>query len=154
MTPEPPARRSPALPTAAPADTPAGIASTDPLFPLFLEVLRRKGHVTFLIADLGDDCGLVNKDRSAIVLDSGNDQAAMRATVAHELQHLACPDLPDEEIERMAAEMLVPLPDALSAAQVRGGVRAVAERLGVDPQLVAARIRSIVAEPDGARGVG
>lgn len=147
MTAAPPPKRSPA----PSAELPTGPAA-DPLFPLFLEVLRRKGHVTFLLAELGDRCGIVNKDRSVVVLDTGNDEAAMRATVAHEMHHLTCPECPDEEIEQMTAELLVPLPDAM-AAQMQG-VRSVAERLGVDPQLVAARIRTIIADRDAADGVG
>lgn len=141
MPPLPPPSRSPG-------------SAPDPLWPLFLDVLRHRGHVTFMVADLGEACGIVNLDRSVIVLDRRNDQAVMRSTVGHELEHLDCPDCPEAEIEQMTAELLVPLPEALAAAQLTVGVHAVADRLGVDPQLVRARIRSVTAEQDAAGGVG
>lgn len=146
MTPEPPPRRSPGTPTTS--------AAPDVMWPLFLDVLRKRGHVTFMLADLADQCGRVYFDHSVVVLDRANDPAAMRSTTAHELQHLDCPDCDEDEIEDRTARLLVPLPAALAAAQIHGGARAVADRLGVDPQLVHARIRSIAADGDAASGVG
>lgn len=128
----------------------------DPLLPLFLEVLRARGHVSFVLTDLGDRCGMVELDKSIIVLDAANTTAAMRATICHELLHLHCDDCPEEEIEDMTAGILVPLADALAAAADAGAdLTRVAARLGVDEQLVRARLRSIPQQQQGyADGVG
>lgn len=128
----------------------------DPVLPLFLDVLRDRGHVTFVLADLpADRCGMVELDKAVVVLDGRNTEAQHRATIAHELHHLACPDCPEHEVEEMTAEILVPIADALAAAATAGAdLTQVAARLGVDPQLVRARIRSIPTGAETADGVG
>ena len=136
---------------------PGSLPGPDPVFPLFLDVLRKHGRVSFVLADdLDGRCGMVNFDQAVIVLDAGNDCGAMRSTIAHELGHLDCPECPDDEIEQMTAERLVPLTDALAAAHAADSadmIRHVANRLGVDTQLVRARIRDIPTQGT-ADGVG
>lgn len=126
----------------------------DPLLPLFLDVLRTRGHVTFVLAeDLGERCGLAELDRSVVVLNGRNDIATHRATICHELLHLDCDECPEDEVEQMAAEILVPLPAALSAI-AGADIDQVAAVLGVDRQLVRARMRSVPSESETADGVG
>lgn len=128
----------------------------DPLLPLFLDVLRARGHVTFMLSEsIGDHCGLAELDQSVIVLNERNDTATQRATICHELLHLDCGECPEDQVEQMAAEILVPLHDALAArAHTGANLATVAARLGVDPQLVRARIRSLPSGSEAADGVG
>lgn len=127
----------------------------DPVLPLFLDVLRARGHITFVLADnLGHRCGMAELDRSIIVLDAANTVAEHRATITHELVHLQCGECPEHEVEQIAASILIPLEDALAAAATAGAdITDVAARLGVDEQLVRARIRSIP-QQGTADGVG
>lgn len=119
------------------------------MWPLFLDVLRAHGTVTFLLADLAGRHGLVELDKAIIALDRGNTAPEMRATIAHELHHLECPDCSDDDVEAMTAELLVPLPAALAAA---GGADpdTIAANLFVDPKLVRARLRSLEPRRDSA----
>lgn len=115
--------------------------SPDPMLPLFLDVLREQRYVTFVLADdLGDHCGLLDREHHVVFLDARNSVGVQRATIGHELHHMACPDSPEDQIEAMTAALLVPLTDALT---VRAGadLAEVADRLGVDPALVRARLR-------------
>lgn len=126
----------------------------DPLLPLFLDVLRTRGHITFVLAeDLGERCGLAELDRSVVVLNGRNDTATQRATICHELLHLDCGECPEDEVEQLAAEILVPLPAALSAI-AGADIDQVAAVLGVDRQLVRARMRSLPSGSETADGVG
>lgn len=128
----------------------------DPLLPVFLGILRTWKQVTFMLADdLGGRCGITNLDTAVIILDAHNSDAAMRATILHEMLHLESADSPDEEVERRTAELLVPSHEALAAARTPGAdIRQIAARLGVDVQLVRARIRSIPTQSETADGVG
>lgn len=115
-------------------------SSPESLFGLLLAALREHRIITFVVADLGGDrCGLVDRQDNVIFLEETNTDGAMRATVAHELHHLVCPQCPEDEIEAMTAEMLVPLSDAL-AAQAGADVDQIAARLVVDPALIRARM--------------
>lgn len=132
---------------------PGGVALS--LMPVFLDALRAHRQITFALADdLGPHCGLTNLDDAVVFLSAANTDGEMLATIGHELHHLACQDCPDDEIEYMTAEVLVPLPDALAA--ITGDVARVAARLGVDTALVRARIRTLPEQRDGGdqRGVG
>lgn len=123
-------------------------SSPEPLFGLLLAALREHRIITFVIADLGGDrCGLVDRQDNVIFLEGSNTDGAMRATVAHELHHLVCPECPEDEIEAMTAEMLVPLSDAL-AAQTGADVDQIAARLVVDPALVRARMGDLGDTPE------
>jgi Zn-dependent peptidase ImmA (M78 family) len=125
------------------------------VLPLFLDVLRDRGHVSFVLADLDNRCGMVELDKSVIVLDASNTVAEMRSTICHELLHLHCDECPEDEVEEMTAGILVPLQDALAAAAEAGAdIAQVAARLGVDEQLVRARLRSIPHQQGYADGVG
>lgn len=141
------------VPRALPVSSPHHDGS-DPLLPLFLDVLRARRMVTFVLAeDLGERCGIVELDESVIVLNGRNDTATQRATICHELLHLDCDDCPEHEIEQMTAEILVPLPAALQASR-GAGIDQVAAALGVDRQLVRARLRSLPTGSEAADGVG
>lgn len=131
----------------------ASTPDTDPVLPVFLQVLRERGTLTFILADLGTRAGIVALDKNVIVLNETNTDGAHRATICHELLHLHCGECPEHEIERMTAELLVPLPDALAAANT-GDITRLADRLGVDPQLVRNRIRALTADAEHRDGVG
>ena len=106
-----------------------------------LDALRTYRTLTFVLADdLGERCGITNLDAGTVFLHADNDDGEMAATIQHELLHLTCPECPEEEIEYLAAERLVPLGDALSAA-ASGEWAATAAALGVDVQLLKARLR-------------
>lgn len=120
------------------------------LLTTLLDALRARQQITLvLVPDLGPYCGRTNLHDGVVFLDGRNSDAAQHATLTHELIHLACPECPEDDVERQAAELLVPLPDAL-AAQADGDLRAVAARLRVDEQLVRARLRA----PDAQEGRG
>jgi hypothetical protein len=111
--------------------------SPDPMLPVLLDVLEGRRTITLVLADdLDGRYGLTDKVDGTIFLDRGNTLGEHRATLVHELLHLARPDLSDEKIEALAAEMLVPLASAMASVDVQ----AVADTLGVDPQLVRARL--------------
>lgn len=111
--------------------------SPDPMLPVLLDVLEERRTITLVLADdLDGRCGLTDKIDATIFLDRGNTLGEHRATLVHELLHLARPDLSDEKIEALAAEILVPLASAMASVDVQ----AVADTLGVDPQLVRARL--------------
>lgn len=120
----------------------------NPLIPVFRDVLRRYGRITFVHVEpgeLGDDrCGevIATDDHAWIFLDGGGTVGEFTATVAHELSHLDHPEEDDDAvIESCAAELLIPLDEAL-AAITRDQIEAVARRHGVDSQLVRARVRT------------
>ena len=111
--------------------------SPDPMLPVLLDVLEERRTITLVLADdLKGRCGLTDKKDGTIFLDRGNTLGEHRATLVHELLHLARPDLSDQKIEALTAEMLVPLTSAMGSADLQ----AVADTLGVDAQLVRARL--------------
>lgn len=126
-----------------PTPPPHEQACPDPVLPVFVEALRSRGTITFALADLGKHAGLVDIDGGVVFLDRGNSLGEMRATIAHELHHLNCPDCPEDEVEQMTAELLVPLHDALVAQAPGGDLQRIAARLGVDAKLVRARVRGL-----------
>lgn len=114
----------------------------DPLLPVLINVLRERRRLTFVLEDdLAGHCGLTNLEDGVVYLEAANTFGEMRATIGHELHHLLDPDSPEHEVEQLTAELLVPLPHAL-AAEANGDLAAVAEQLGVDTQLVRARLRA------------
>jgi hypothetical protein len=127
----------------------------DPVMLLLIEALERHIAVTIVMADdLGDEngrprSGLTDKQSATIFLRRDNAAGEQRATAAHELLHLICPELPEHTIESMAARLLVP--DDFADADVLD-VQAIADELCVDPQLVLTRIRDATAV-EGARQV-
>jgi hypothetical protein len=132
---------SPSSP-AGPADR--TVTATDPaaVMPLLVDALNAAPERTIslvLVDDLGPHCAITNLNRAVIYLDARCTPGELRATIAHELVHIACPDCDEEEVESRAARQLVPLADAVTAQP--GDLRAVAERLGVDAALVRARAR-------------
>lgn len=117
--------------------------SPDPMLPVLLDVLEERRTITLVLADdLNGRCGITDKIDATIFLDRGNTLGEHRATLVHELLHLARPNLSDQKIEALAAEMLVPLTSAMESADVH----AIAEALGVDAQLVRARLVAADAE--------
>lgn len=129
-----------------------------PLLPLFLQVLRDFGSITFVLADdLGTKlCGMTNLDAAVIYLSERNTDGEMLATIGHELAHLADPTASEETVERAAAAALISELAALRAVTT-GDLRSVAEQCGVDEQLVRARIRGnpfVALDEEGTRGVG
>lgn len=129
--------------------------SPDPILPVFLDALETHRRITFVLADdLGDHCGLTNLHEGVVFLHGANTLGEMRATITHELHHLACPDSDEHEVEEMTALLLVPLPEAL-AAQARGDLSGCADRLMVDTALIRARLRAADAgECGGLAGAG
>lgn len=123
--------------------------SPDPVLPIFIEALRSRRAITFALADLGNRAGLVDLQTGTVFLSADCSLGEFRATIAHELHHLNCPECPEDEVEQMTAELLVPLHDAL-IAQARGDLAEVAERLGVDVKLVRARMRGIAQSAEDA----
>lgn len=120
-------------------------ADRDPLLPVFMEALaaQRNRSITFVLVDNLGQCGLTNLDAGVVYLSAQNSYGEMRSTIAHELYHLLCPDdCTEDDIEARAAELLVPLSEAL-AAQARGDMVAAAEQLGVDTALLRARLRGL-----------
>lgn len=128
-----------------------------PLLPMFLQVLRDFGSITFVLADdLGSKlCGMTNLDTAVVYLSERNTDGEMLATIGHELAHLANPTASEAAVELAAAMALIPACDALRAAAT-GDLRSVADQCGVDEQLVRARIRGhlAVATEEEHRGVG
>lgn len=111
----------------------------DPVLPVLLDVLEERRTITLVLADdLDGRCGFTDKQDSVIFLDRANTLGEHRSTLVHELLHLARPELAEDKIEALTAELLVPLPDAL-AAVTHADLHAVADSLGVDAQLVKAR---------------
>lgn len=140
-------RRMPQPPQTPPVD-PDGrlVTATDPaaVMPLLVDALNAAPHRTLsivLVDDLGPYCAVTDPDSAVIYLDARCTPGEMRATIAHELVHIACPDCGEEEVESRAARQLVPLADAVAARP--GDLAAVAERLGVDAALVRARARDM-----------
>lgn len=116
--------------------------ASDPLLHILIGALERRTMVTLVLADdLDGRCGLTNKTDGVVFLDRHNTLGEMRATLAHELMHLLQPSWSEEKVEATVSEILVPLPAAL-AAQRHGTYEEVARRLGVDAQLVRARLRA------------
>ena len=118
--------------------------------PLFAAALRKHGRLVFVLADEGAlrGChGKVNLASAVVLLDAANSDGEMRATLAHELQHLLNPGASEDEVEAATAQQLVPLEAAMHAA-ASGDFAAVAEDLLVDEALVRARLR-----PDARRVV-
>lgn len=112
----------------------------DPMLPVLLEVLEERRYITLVLVDnLDGRCGLANKQDGTIFLSAENSVGEHRATLVHELLHLQRPELPDHKIEALTAEMLVPLDHAIAATN-GAGLHAVAATLGVDAQLVRARL--------------
>jgi Zn-dependent peptidase ImmA (M78 family) len=114
------------------------------MVPRFIAALRTRRKITFVLADrasLGGNYGLTDLDEAVVFLDESNTLGEMRSTIAHELTHLTYPTSSEEEVEAMAAEMLVPLADALEA-HARNAIEETAERLMVDGRLILARIRA------------
>lgn len=117
--------------------------SPDPMLPVLLDVLEERRTITLVLADdLNGRYGLTDKTDATIFLDRGNTLGEHRATLVHELLHLARPDLSDQKIEALTAEMLVPLSSAMASADAD----TIAEALGVDAQLVRARLVAADAE--------
>lgn len=124
----------------------------DPLYTTLIQALRSRGQITLVLApDLGPSCGITDLHDSVVFLDARNSDGAMLATLVHELIHLICPSCPDEDVEAQTAELLVPLPDAL-AARASGDLAALACRLGVDEQLIRARLRTLEAAAEDEAG--
>lgn len=121
-----------------------------PLLTTLLDALRARQQITLvLVPDLGPHCGLTDLHDGVVFLDGRDDDARQHATLTHELIHLTCPECPEDDVERQAAERLVPLSDAL-AAQTSGRYDEVARRLHVDAQLVRARVRAVTARDERA----
>lgn len=121
-------------------------SSPDPVLPMLIGALEQRRILTLVLADdLNGRCGLTNKTDAVVFLDRHNTPGEMRATIIHELMHLLQPGWPEEKVEAIVAEMLVPLPAALTARR-HGSFEDVAARLGVDAQLVQARLAAADAE--------
>jgi hypothetical protein len=117
--------------------------------PLLLAALRSRRRITFVLADrvtLGNRYGLTDLQESVVFLDETNTIGEMHATIVHEFTHLIYPNLSEEEVEAMAAELLVPLAVALEAHE-RNSIEETAERLVVDGRLIRARLRAAEATP-------
>lgn len=111
----------------------------DPVIPVLLDVLEERRTVTLVLADdLDGRCGFTDKHDAVIFLDRSNTLGEHRSTLVHELLHLAKPELAEDKVEALTAELLVPLPDAM-AAVTDADLCTVADSLGVDAQLVRAR---------------
>lgn len=123
----------------------------DPILPALLEVLGERRTLTLVLTDLQGCSGLTDRHQAVIFLDHSNSFGEQRATLLHELLHLARPDMTDPQIEALTAEMLVPLQDVIHA-QTPDEESAAAERLGVDAQLVRARLAAAETEPTVALG--
>lgn len=133
---------------------PSRCTYSDALFDILNDALKKHRRITFaLTGELINTCGITNLEHAVVFLSDANSQATMRATVAHELIHLLCQDCPDEEVEAMAAEALVPLPAALEAL-ASGSMSEVAARVGVDEQMMRARVRTIPLAGESQHGVG
>jgi hypothetical protein len=135
-----------------------------PVVPLFFAALHSRRTITFVLTDSdtlealaraaghdtrGGHYGLADLEEAVIYLDEANTTGEMRATITHEIAHLTYPTWSDEAVEAMAAELLVPLPDAIEAV-ARGAIEEVAERLAVDGHLIRARIRAAAGTPHTA----
>jgi O-methyltransferase involved in polyketide biosynthesis len=111
---------------------------------LLIEALERHRSVTIVLADdLGDHngqirTGLVDHDSATVFIRRDGANGEQRAATVHELLHLICPALDDQDLEMMAARMLVPA-EFVNADLV--DVQEIADQLCVDPQLVLARMR-------------
>ena len=113
---------------------------------MLIGALEQRRILTLVLADnLDGRCGLTNKSDAVVFLDRHNTPGEMRATLSHELMHLLQPGWSEEKVESIVAEMLVPLKSAL-AARAHDAYDEVAERLGVDAQLVRARLAAAEAE--------
>lgn len=120
------------------------------LLTTLLDALRARQQITLvLVPDLGRFCGRTDMHDGVVFLDGRNSDGQQHATLTHELIHLSCPDCPEDDVERQAAERLVPLPDAL-AARATGTEEELAARLRVDAQLVRARVRGVDDRADEA----
>ena len=120
----------------------------DPLWPLFLRVLRESGRVEFVVVDQvpqvpgvthPDDHALVDRSTGTIFLRASNSDGEMRASTGHELWHLAEPHASEEEVETATALVMVPLSEAI-ATRSRADVASLAERILVDPDLILTRL--------------
>lgn len=122
---------------------------------MLIGALEQRTILTLVLADgLDGRCGLTNKADAVVFLDRHNTPGEMRATLGHELMHLLQPDWSEEKVESIVAEMLVPLPAALSASR-QGNFEDVATALGVDAQLVRARLAAADGESaDAAEAAG
>jgi hypothetical protein len=131
------------------------VTSPDPVLPMLIGALEQRRILTLVLADnLDGRCGLTNKSDAVVFLDRHNTPGEMRATLTHELMHLLQPDWPEEKVESIVAEMLVPLPAALSAHR-HGNFDDIATTLGVDAQLVRARLVAADGESaDAAEAAG
>lgn len=127
---------------------PTGLPHHRPLITQLRDVLRTHRQITFMHVDAGQLGGdkygevIAVDDHAWIFLDDSCTGGEYVATLAHELTHLAHPDeLDDAVIEWRAAELLIPLTEALAATTVED-IEAVALRHGVDSQMVRARGRT------------
>jgi hypothetical protein len=132
--------------------------------PIFFAALHSRRTITFVLTNSdtlealaraaghdtrGGHYGLTDLEEAVIYLDEANTIGEMRATITHEIAHLTYPTWSDEAVEAMAAELLVPLPDAIEAV-AGGAIEEVAERLAVDGHLIRARLRAATGTPHTA----
>lgn len=119
-------------------------AVSDPLAALVLNVLDRHGEMTVALSNqLAGNCGVVDRDNAVILLNQATSPGKRRATLVHELLHLCFPDLDDDCIEAATADVLISVADASDALCGAATITEIADRAGVDPQLVRTRIAGL-----------
>lgn len=119
------------------------------------DILADIGQVTVALADpdrIGHRCGVADRERGVVLLNAAHGFGKRRATLLHELLHLACPDCDDDEVEQATAAALVPTREATAVVLGTADVEQVAARVDVDPQLVRARIAALVAAQGRSAG--
>lgn len=131
--------------------------TTDDVLGMLCDVVSRHGTLTVALAEparIGDRCGVVDRVNAIVLLNAGHKHGKRRATLLHELLHLACPDCDDDEVEDRTAATLVPLRDAAAVARGVEDPEKVARRLDVDPQLVRQRVSGLAVVHGGGDQVG